>query len=129
MQDIGGGAFSGKDSTKVDRSAAYIARYLAKNIVASSLMDRCEIQLSYAIGVAEPVSIFINDFNTSKVNKDLILEYINKNIDLTPKGIIKRLELNKPIFSKTSIYGHFGHSSLDLSFEKLDLVDDLKKLL
>lgn len=122
----GGGAFSGKDPTKVDRSAAYMARYIAKNIVAAGLADKCEIQLSYAIGVAQPVSIMIETFNTEKVDKDKILECVIENLDLTPKGIIEKLDLRKPIYLQTSVYGHFGHTNIDLNWEKLDFSELLK---
>ena len=125
----GGGAFSGKDATKVDRSAAYMARYLAKNIVSAGLMDKCEIQLSYAIGVEEPVSIYIESFDTEKIDKNILLKYIYENIGLTPKKIIEKLDLRNNIFYNTAKYGHFGKTSLNLNFEKLDLVEDLKKLL
>ena len=124
----GGGAFSGKDPTKVDRSAAYMARYIAKNVVAAKLCDELEIQLSYAIGVKEPTSIFIETFNTEKVEKDLILKVIKESFDLTPQGIIDTLELRRPIYTKTSSYGHFGRGDIDLPWEKLDRVDELKQL-
>lgn len=123
----GGGAFSGKDSTKVDRSAAYAARYVAKNIVASGACDRCEIQLSYAIGVSEPTSIAIETFGSNKVDINLISKYVRENIDLTPSGIISMLDLRKPVFSKTSKYGHFGFNSKDQSWEQLDHVANMKK--
>lgn len=113
----GGGAFSGKDSTKVDRSAAYMARFIAKNIVANGYAKKCEIQLSYAIGIAEPVSIFIETFNTNTISNEEILEKINKNFDLTPKGIISYLKLREPIFKKTTNYGHFGKR--DLAWEQI----------
>jgi S-adenosylmethionine synthetase len=119
----GGGAFSGKDSTKVDRSGAYMARYIAKNIVAAGLADKCEIQLSYAIGKEKPVSIFINTFNTNKVQLDEIYSKVRKNFDLTPKGIIKQLDLLKPIYEKTAAYGHFGRN--EFSWEKTDLTKKL----
>ncbi len=122
----GGGAFSGKDSTKVDRSAAYMARYVAKNIVKAGIAKKCEIQLSYAIGVSKPISIYINTFNTSKVADDIILEAINKVFDFTPEGIINTLELKRPIYSELSHYGHFGREDLGVSFEKADKVDALK---
>jgi S-adenosylmethionine synthetase len=122
----GGGAFSGKDPTKVDRSAAYAARHLAKNIVAAGLAKECTIQLSYAIGVAEPVSIRVQTHGTSKISENEIAEYIQKNIDLTPKGIINRLDLRKPIYRASAAYGHFGRN--EFPWEKLDLVDEFKKL-
>lgn len=123
----GGGCFSGKDPTKVDRSAAYIARYLAKNIVAAGLCDRCEIQLSYAIGVAEPTSVFVNTFGTEKVPHDTILEAIKKEFDLTPQGIIDTLNLRRPIYEATAAYGHFGRDSFP--WEQLDRVETFKKYL
>lgn len=125
----GGGAFSGKDPSKVDRSAAYAARYVAKNIVAAGLAKQCEIQLSYAIGVVEPTSIFINTFGTNTIEESVILEVIKKVFDLTPAGIISRLELKRPIYSQTAAYGHFGRDDLDLPWEKLDAVDEIKKSL
>lgn len=125
----GGGAFSGKDPSKVDRSAAYAARYVAKNIVAAGLAKQCEIQLSYAIGVVEPTSIFINTFGTNTIEESVILEVIKKVFDLTPAGIINRLELKRPIYSQTAAYGHFGRDDLDLPWEKLDAVDEIKKSL
>ena len=125
----GGGAFSGKDPSKVDRSAAYAARYVAKNIVAAGLADKCEIQLSYAIGISEPTSILVETFGTEKVSKDVIAKAIRENFDLTPHGIIKMLDLKRPIYRQTAAYGHFGRNDLDLSWEKLDKVDDLKKYL
>lgn len=121
----GGGAFSGKDPSKVDRSAAYAARHVAKNIVAAGLAKQCEIQLSYAIGVIEPTSIYINTFGTHTVEESKILEVIKKVFDLTPSGIIKRLDLKRPIYSQTAAYGHFGRDDLDLPWEKLDAVDDI----
>src|SRR4030095_16576000 len=124
----GGGAFSGKDPSKVDRSAAYAARHLAKNIVASKLASECMIQLSYAIGVAQPVSIFVDTYGTGKVSDKKIGDYIKKNVNLTPKGIIERLKLRRPIFRKTSNYGHFGRSDKDFTWEKLDLVKQFKKI-
>lgn len=124
----GGGAFSGKDPSKVDRSAAYAARHLAKNIVASKLADECLIQLSYAIGVAQPVSIFVDTYGTGKIADKKIAAYIKKNINLTPKGIIERLKLRRPIFRKTANYGHFGRSDKDFTWEKLDLVNQFKKI-
>lgn len=125
----GGGAFSGKDPSKVDRSAAYIARYMAKNIVAAGLCDRIEIQLSYAIGVAEPTSVFIETYGTESVSKDVILDAIKKEFNLTPHGIVNTLELKRPIYKKTATYGHFGRGDLDLPWERLDKVSDLKKYL
>lgn len=122
----GGGAFSGKDCTKVDRSAAYAARHIAKNIVAAGLADRCEIQLSYAIGKSEPVSIMLETFNTEHVDHDIILEAINKFFDLTPNGIINRLELRRPIYAPLGSHGHFGRLDLDLPWERLDFVGKLK---
>lgn len=125
----GGGAFSGKDPSKVDRSAAYMARYMAKNIVATGLCQRIEIQLSYAIGVKEPTSIYIETFQTEKVSKDVILQAIKKEFDLTPQGIIHTLGLLRPIYSHTAVYGHFGRGDQDLPWEKLDKVEVLKKYL
>jgi S-adenosylmethionine synthetase len=127
----GGGAFSGKDPTKVDRSAAYVARYIAKNIVASKVASRCLIQLSYAIGVAEPLSIYVDTFGSSKVEERRLERLIPELVDLTPKGIIERLNLRKPIYEKTSAYGHFGRSPEDngsFSWEKTDLVDKIRSL-
>ena len=126
MARHGGGAFSGKDCTKVDRSAAYAARYVAKNIVAAGLADKCEIQLSYAIGVAEPTSIMVDTFNTGKKSDEELVEIVRKNFDLRPAGIIKMLDLRRPIYKQTSSYGHFGRSDLNLPWEKLDKVDALK---
>ncbi len=125
----GGGAFSGKDCTKVDRSAAYAARYAAKNIVAAGLADRCEIQLSYAIGVARPTSIMIDTFGTGKLSEDKIVEIVRENFDLRPAGIIKMLDLRRPIYKQTAAYGHFGRHDLDLPWERLDKVEALKKYL
>ena len=125
----GGGAFSGKDCTKVDRSAAYAARYVAKNIVAAGLADKCEIQLSYAIGVAQPTSIMADTFGTGKVSDEKLVEIIRENFDLRPAGIIKMLNLRRPIYKQTAAYGHFGRNDLDLPWEKLDKVDLLKKYL
>ena len=125
----GGGAFSGKDCTKVDRSAAYAARYVAKNIVAAGLADKCEIQLSYAIGVAQPTSIMVDTFGTGKVSDEKLLEAIRENFDLRPAGIIKMLDLRRPIYKQTAAYGHFGRNDLDLPWEKLDKVEVLKKYL
>ncbi len=123
----GGGAFSGKDATKVDRSAAYAARYVAKNIVAAGLSDKCEIQLSYAIGVAKPTSILVETFGTNKVSDAVILQAISENFDLRPAKIIETLELNTPIFSKTAAYGHMGRSDVDFPWERLDKVEQLHK--
>ena len=125
----GGGAFSGKDCTKVDRSAAYAARYVAKNIVAAGLADKCEIQLSYAIGVAHPTSIMVDTFGTGKVSNEKLVESIRENFDLRPAGIIKMLDLRRPIYKQTAAYGHFGRHDVDLPWEKLDRVEDLKKYL
>ena len=125
----GGGAFSGKDCTKVDRSAAYAARYVAKNIVAAGLADKCEIQLSYAIGVAHPTSIMVDTFGTGKISDEKIVEIIRENFDLRPAGIIKMLDLRRPIYKQTAAYGHFGRNDLDLPWEKLDKVEVLKKYL
>ena len=125
----GGGAFSGKDCTKVDRSAAYAARYVAKNIVAAGLADKCEIQLSYAIGVAHPTSIMVDTFGTGKVSNEKLVEIIRENFDLRPAGIIKMLDLRRPIYKQTAAYGHFGRDDLDLPWEKLDKVDELKAYL
>ena len=125
----GGGAFSGKDCTKVDRSAAYAARYVAKNIVAAGLADKCEIQLSYAIGVAQPTSIMAGTFGTGKISDEKLVEIIRENFDLRPAGIIKMLNLRRPIYKQTAAYGHFGRNDLDLPWEKLDKAEDLKKYL
>ena len=125
----GGGAFSGKDCTKVDRSAAYAARYVAKNIVAAGLADKCEIQLSYAIGVAQPTSIMADTFGTGKVSDEKLVEIIRENFALRPAGIIKMLNLRRPIYKQTAAYGHFGRNDLDLPWEKLDKAEDLKKYL
>lgn len=122
----GGGAFSGKDCTKVDRSAAYAARYVAKNLVAAGYADRMEIQLSYAIGVAQPTSINVNTFGTGKVSEEKIVEVIRKHFDLRPAGIIKMLDLRRPIYKQTAAYGHFGRTDVDLPWEKLDKADELK---
>lgn len=129
MARHGGGAFSGKDCTKVDRSAAYAARYVAKNIVAAGLADKCEIQLSYAIGVAQPTSIMVDTFGSSKLSEDQLVEMIRKHFDLRPAGIIKMLDLRRPIYKQTAAYGHFGRDDLDLPWEKLDKVDELKAYL
>ena len=125
----GGGAFSGKDCTKVDRSAAYAARYVAKNIVAAGLADKCEIQLSYAIGVAQPTSIMIDTFGTGKLSEEKLVDIIREHFDLRPAGIIKMLDLRRPIYKQTAAYGHFGRNDLDLPWEKLDKVDMLKAYL
>lgn len=125
----GGGAFSGKDPSKVDRSASYMARYIAKNIVASGIASRCQIQLSYAIGVAEPTSILVDTFGTAKVSESLIEDTIRKNFKLTPKGIIDTLDLKRPIYAQTAAYGHFGRNDIDLPWEHLDKVDVFKNLL
>ena len=125
----GGGAFSGKDCTKVDRSAAYAARYVAKNMVAAGLADRCEIQLSYAIGVATPTSVRIDTFGTGKLSEEKLVEIIRENFDLRPNGIIKMLDLRRPIYKQTAAYGHFGRTDIDLPWEKLDKVEILKKYL
>ena len=125
----GGGAFSGKDCTKVDRSAAYAARYVAKNIVAACLADKCEVQLSYAIGVAHPTSIMIDSYGTGKLSDNKLTDIVRENFDLRPAGIIKMLDLRRPIYKQTSAYGHFGRNDLDLPWEKLDKVEDLKKYL
>jgi S-adenosylmethionine synthetase len=125
----GGGAFSGKDCTKVDRSAAYAARYVAKNIVAAGLASRCEIQLSYAIGVAQPTSIMVDTFGTGKIKDDDLVNIIRENFDLRPAGIIKMLDLRRPIYKQTAAYGHFGRNDLNLPWEKIDKVDVLKKYL
>jgi S-adenosylmethionine synthetase len=122
----GGGCFSGKDATKVDRSAAYMGRYIAKNIVAAGIADRLEIQIAYAIGVADPVSVYVNSFGTSKWSDDKIVEAVKKVFPLTPKGIIKQLDLKKPIYRKTAAYGHFGRS--EFTWEKTDKVEELKKI-
>lgn len=125
----GGGAFSGKDCTKVDRSAAYAARYVAKNIVAAGIADKCEIQLSYAIGVAQPTSVMVDTFGTGKIADEKLVDIVRENFDLRPAGIIKMLDLRRPIYKQTAAYGHFGRNDLDLPWEKLDKVDVLKKYL
>lgn len=129
MARHGGGAFSGKDCTKVDRSAAYAARYVAKNIVAAGLAKKCEIQLSYAIGVAHPTSIMVDTFGTGKLSEEKLVEIIRENFDLRPAGIIKMLDLRRPIYKQTSSYGHFGRNDLNLPWEKLDKAEVLKKYL
>lgn len=125
----GGGAFSGKDCTKVDRSAAYAARYVAKNIVAAGLADKCEIQLSYAIGVAQPMSVMVDTFGTGKINDDQLVSIIRENFDLRPAGIIKMLDLRRPIYKQTAAYGHFGRNDLNLPWEQTDKVEMLTKYL
>lgn len=125
----GGGAFSGKDCTKVDRSAAYAARYVAKNIVAAGLADKCEIQLSYAIGVAKPTSIMVDTFGTGKVDDEKLVDIIRENFDLRPAGIIKMLDLRRPIYKQTAAYGHFGRTDVYLPWEKTDMAEELKKYL
>ena len=125
----GGGAFSGKDCTKVDRSASYAARYAAKNIVASGLAEKCEVQLSYAIGVAQPTSIMVDTFGTGKLSDERITEIVRENFDFRPAGIIKELTLRRPIYRQTAAYGHFGREDLDLPWERLDKVNELKKYL
>ena len=129
MARHGGGAFSGKDPSKVDRSAAYAARYVAKNIVAAGLAERCELQLSYAIGVAEPTSISIETFGTGKVDQEKLIGAIRDNFDLRPKGIINMLDLLRPIYQQTAAYGHFGRSDIDLPWERTDKADILKQQL
>ena len=125
----GGGAFSGKDCTKVDRSAAYAARYVAKNIVAAGIADKCEIQLSYAIGVAQPTSIYVDTQGTGKISDEKLVDIVRENFDLRPAGIIKMLDLRRPIYKQTAAYGHFGRLDLDLPWEKTDKAEDLKKYL
>lgn len=125
----GGGAFSGKDCTKVDRSAAYAARYVAKNIVAAGIAEKCEIQLSYAIGVAQPTSVMVDTFGTGKISDEKLVEIVRENFDLRPAGIIKMLDLRRPIYKQTAAYGHFGRNDLDLPWEKVDKVELLKKYL
>ena len=124
----GGGAFSGKDPTKVDRSASYAARYLAKNVVASGLASKCEVQIAYAIGVAKPVSVLCDTFGTGKIGDDRIADALNELVDLSPAGIIKRLDLRRPIYQQTAAYGHMGREDLGLSWEKTDFANELKKL-
>ncbi len=123
----GGGAFSGKDPTKVDRSGAYAARYIAKNVVASGLADRCEVELSYAIGVAEPTGIYIDTFGTNKIPEDKIVELVRKHFPLKPKDILEKLDLRRPIYRKTAAYGHFGREDPDFTWEKTDKAELLKK--
>ena len=129
MARHGGGAFSGKDCTKVDRSAAYAARYAAKNIVAAGLAKKCEVQLSYAIGVAQPTSVNVETFGTGALSDEKLIEIVRENFDLRPAGIIKMLDLRRPIYKQTAAYGHFGRNDLNLPWEKLDKVDALKKYL
>ena len=125
----GGGAFSGKDPTKVDRSASYAARYVAKNIVASGVADKCEVQIAYAIGVAKPVSVLVDTFGTARVDEDAISEYVYKNIDLRPSAIIKQFDLRRPIYRQLAAYGHVGREDLDIPWEKTDIAEDIKKAL
>ena len=127
MARHGGGAFSGKDPTKVDRSAAYMGRYVAKNIVAAGLADRCEIQIAYVIGVAHPLSVSIETFETAKVDNQVILDLIHKHFDLRPEAIIRYLDLRRPIYRQTAAYGHFGRTDIDLPWEKTDMAKILKK--
>ena len=127
MARHGGGAFSGKDPSKVDRSAAYASRYVAKNIVAAGLADFCEIQVSYAIGVAKPTSIFVETFNSEKVAKEIIVKLVEEEFDLRPKSIIEMLDLKRPIYQQTAAYGHFGRTDIELSWEKIDRAEKLKK--
>jgi S-adenosylmethionine synthetase len=122
----GGGAFSGKDATKVDRSAAYMARYVAKNIVAAGLADRCEVQLAYAIGVAEPVSVLVDTFGTGKISETELQKLVRENFSLTPKGIIETLDLRRPIYKKTAAYGHFGRNDKDFRWESTDKAEALR---
>ena len=129
MAHHGGGAFSGKDPTKVDRSAAYAGRYVAKNIVAAGLADRCEIQISYAIGVSEPTSISINTFGTGKLSDEKIVELVREQFDLRPRGLIEMLDLRKPIYRQTAAYGHFGRTGSSFTWEKTDRAATLKKAL
>lgn len=123
----GGGAFSGKDASKVDRSGAYMARYAAKNIVAAGLADKCQLQVAYAIGVAEPVGVYVDTFNTNKIEEDKITELVKKHFDFRPKGIIEKLNLKRPIYKKTSAYGHFGRDDKDFTWENTDKANDLRK--
>jgi S-adenosylmethionine synthetase len=122
----GGGAFSGKDPTKVDRSASYMARYVAKNIVASKIADKCEVQLAYAIGVPDPVSVMVNTFGTGKVEEEKIVKMVRKNFDLTPAGIIETLKLRRPIYRRTAAYGHFGRDEEGFTWEEIDKTDAFK---
>ncbi|MFH1305126.1 MAG: methionine adenosyltransferase, partial [Candidatus Omnitrophota bacterium] len=123
----GGGAFSGKDPTKVDRSASYMARYVAKNIVAAGLAERCEIQFAYAIGVAEPVSVMVNTFNTGKISEKILIKLVRENFDLTPGGIIEKLKLRRPIYKRTAAYGHFGRNEEGFTWEEIDMAGILKE--
>jgi S-adenosylmethionine synthetase len=123
----GGGCFSGKDPTKVDRSASYMARYIAKNIVAAGIADRCEVQIAYAIGIAEPLSVYVNTFGTGKIDDEKITEMVRKNFDMRPGAIIKNLKLRRPIFKKTACYGHFGREDPDFTWEKTDMAGKLRK--
>jgi S-adenosylmethionine synthetase len=127
MGHHGGGCFSGKDATKVDRSGAYMARYVAKNIVAAGLAERCEVQVAYAIGVKDPVSINVNTFGTAKISDESLVELIKKNFDFSPRGIIEHLKLRRPIFSSTAAYGHFGREGEEFTWEKTDVAKKLKK--
>jgi len=126
IQRHGGGAFSGKDATKVDRSGAYAARYIAKNIVAAGLASKVEVQIAYAIGVAKPVSLLIDTFGTGKISEEKIQELVNENFDLRPAGIIRELDLRRPIYKQTAAYGHFGRTDIDLPWEKTDKAELLK---
>ncbi len=123
----GGGCFSGKDPTKVDRSASYMARYVAKNIVAAGIASECEVQLAYAIGVPEPVSVHVDDFGTGKIPYEKLVELIRKNFDMTPKGIMKTLNLRRPIYKKTAAYGHFGRTEPEFTWERTDKAATLKR--
>ena len=123
----GGGAFSGKDPSKVDRSACYMCRYVAKNIVAAGLADRCEVQVAYAIGVAEPVSLMVNTFGTNKISEDKIEELVNNNFDMRPAGIVAQLDLKRAIYKKTAAYGHFGRNEPEFNWEKTDKAQKLKE--
>jgi S-adenosylmethionine synthetase len=125
----GGGCFSGKDPSKVDRSGCYMARYIAKNVVAAGLADQCEIQISYAIGIAQPISVLVNTFETGKLPDDQILELVKKNFDMRPKAIIDQLNLLRPIYCKTAVFGHFGREDMDFPWEKTDKAEELKKAL
>ena len=122
----GGGCFSGKDPSKVDRSGSYMARYIAKNLVASGIVDKCEVQMAYSIGVPEPVSLMVDSFSTHKIDKEQIIELIKKHFDLRPKKIIEHLQLHRPIYKKTACYGHFGRDDPDFTWEKTDKADDLR---
>jgi len=122
----GGGAFSGKDPTKVDRSACYMMRYVAKNIVAAGLADRCEVQVAYAIGVAHPLSVMVNSFGTGKIDDAKLAEIVRETFDLRPKGIVQSLDLLRPIYAQTAAYGHFGRELPDFTWERTDKVDELK---